>query len=184
MPININYGAEQQRINSFVPGSAIQTKKWFHVACPHCAEKYGKIYQDVPYDYNEMLFSDLCEQEFEHLGEHYSKDDLRFFSYQCLKCQNIISFSGKERYGIFLKTKTWDWLKHKTLNSFCKRCKDCGKRSKVPHHWSYEDLLNPEFLVPLCEECHTARHSKVSNTEGDNPEATLRYYKNKMEVHT
>lgn len=78
-------------------------------------------------------------------------------------------------YNSFLRSPEWRAVREEVFErdgGMCVMCK--SKNNLRAHHISYEDRLNPDYLITLCDKCHAQVHqytkdfnSELQNTDGE-----------------
>lgn len=82
-----------------------------------------------------------------------------------------------DEYSAFLRSPEWRALREEVFardGGMCVMCK--SKENLRAHHISYEELLNPNCLVTLCDKCHEQvhRYTKSFNAALQNEDSELR----------
>lgn len=70
----------------------------------------------------------------------------------------------------YLQSKEWNTLRKQILAIYNYKCGDCHEpKSLEVHHITYKNWRheNLEDLIPLCRECHQARHNKTGYSYQD-----------------
>jgi hypothetical protein len=80
-------------------------------------------------------------------------------------------------YDEFLHSPEWRALREQVFDRDGRMCVMCKSKNNLrAHHISYEDRLNADYLVTLCDRCHAHVHhyTRCFKDELQNPESEIR----------
>lgn len=82
-----------------------------------------------------------------------------------------------DEYSEFLRSPEWRALREQVFDRDGRMCVMCKSRNNLrAHHISYADRLNPDYLITLCDKCHSQVHqyTKSFNEALKNEDSELR----------
>lgn len=84
-------------------------------------------------------------------------------------CDKGFNRIRNDRYGSYLSSSGWRRRRAIFLVMAGGVCADCGGRANTVHHLHYETVGHelPKDVVPLCNECHAARHGIPAENQCD-----------------
>lgn len=82
--------------------------------------------------------------------------------------EKLSEYARRMKYEDYLRTPYWQYVTIAARIRAKNKCQVCGKSAKLnTHHNTYEhigyEILHPEDLVVLCENCHSKFHSHGGN---------------------